>query len=230
MRQVFTFCSIIALTGFSPQNHKVTPEVVKPATAGLYKLDPAHASLIFKVNHMGLSNYTARFKNFDAQLEFDPNNPSASKVNATIEVGSLETDFPRSTPNFNAQLQNPDWLNVVKFPKIMFRSTKVTPTGAKTARITGELNLHGVTHPVTLEATFNGGYASHPYDPLGSRIGFSAHGSFKRSEFGITQGIPAKGSTMGVGDKVEVIIEAEFTKPVTAAKLTQKPKNQLILN
>ena len=113
---------------------------------------------------------------------------------------------------------------MAKFPKILFRTSKVTPTGSKTARITGELDLHGVTHTVTLEATFNGGYASHPYDPLGSRIGFSAHGTLNRSEFGITQGIPAKGSSMGVSDKVEVIIEAEFTKPVTAAKLTQNPK------
>ncbi|MBB5187872.1 polyisoprenoid-binding protein YceI [Zhongshania antarctica] len=62
------------------------------------------------------------------------------------------------------------------------------------------------------EATFNGGYAGHPLDPHG-RIGFSARGMFKRSDFGISIGIPAPGSTMGVGDDLEVIIEAEFTGP-----------------
>ena len=62
--------------------------------------------------------------------------------------------------------------------------------------------------------TYNGGYGGNPYDPAGSRIGFSAHGTLNRSDFGVSQGIPAPGSTMGVSDAVEIIIEAEFTRPV----------------
>ena len=76
--------------------------------------------------------------------------------------------------------------------------------------------LHGITAPITLETTFNGGYASFALDPSGSCIGFSARGSLMRSAFGIAFGIPAPGSTMGVGDAVEIIIEAEFTRPPTA--------------
>lgn len=80
----------------------------------------------------------------------------------------------------------------------------------------GELTLHGITKPITLETIFNGGYAGHQYEPR-ARIGFSAHGAFKRSDFGIAYGIPEPGSNMGVFDDVEVIIEAEFTGPVPAA-------------
>jgi polyisoprenoid-binding protein YceI len=85
-------------------------------------------------------------------------------------------------------------------------------TAANNVRITGDLTLHGVTHPVVLDAVFNGGYAGHPMDPH-ARIGFSAQGTLKRSEFGIAFGIPAPGSTMGVSDDVDVIVEAEFSGP-----------------
>ena len=77
--------------------------------------------------------------------------------------------------------------------------------------------LHGVTMPLTLDVTFNGGYAAMPLDPGGSRIGFSARGMIKRSEFGLGAGIPAPGTNLGVSDLIEVIIEAEFTRPKEAA-------------
>ncbi len=78
-----------------------------------------------------------------------------------------------------------------------FESRQVDVTGVNTVRIHGDLTLHGVTRPIVLEATFNGGYAGHPMDP-NARIGFSAQGTLKRSEFGIAYGIPAPGTTMGV--------------------------------
>ena len=88
-------------------------------------------------------------------------------------------------------------------------------------RISGELTLHGVTKPVTLMATYNGGYAGHPYDPH-ARIGFSAKGTLKRSDFGVAYGIPAPGTTMGVFDDVEVIVEAEFSGPALAGAAAPK--------
>ncbi len=72
-----------------------------------------------------------------------------------------------------------------------------------------------MTKPVVLDATFNGGYAGHLMDPH-ARIGFSAHGVFKRSDFGVKYGVPAPGTTMGVSDEVEVNIETEFSGPALA--------------
>lgn len=72
-----------------------------------------------------------------------------------------------------------------------------------------------MTRPVTLEATFNGGYPPNEMDPGGARIGFSAKGSFKRSDFGMGYGVPAPGSTMGVGDTVTFGIEAEFSRQIS---------------
>jgi polyisoprenoid-binding protein YceI len=178
--------------------------------AGAYTLDKAHASLTFRVDHLGFSNYTARFKRFDAQLQFDPADITASTVMATIDPRSLDLDNPPA--GFTEALLGEQWLDAAKFSQMIFRSTKVESTGANTFRITGDFTLHGVTQPVVLDATYNGGYEGHPMDPH-ARIGFSAHGSLLRSAFGIAYGIPAPGTTMGVSDQVEVAIEAEFSGP-----------------
>jgi polyisoprenoid-binding protein YceI len=191
----------------------VLPAATANVPAGAYTLDRAHASLIFRVNHLGFSNYTARFKRFDANLQFDPANLAASKVVASVDVDSLETDFPDPAKlDFNAKLKGSGWLDVARFPRMEFESRQIDVTGVNTLRIHGDLTLHGVTRPIVLEATFNGGYAGHPMDP-NARIGFSAQGTLKRSEFGIAYGIPAPGTTMGVSDDVNVVIEAEFTGP-----------------
>lgn len=180
--------------------------------AGEYRLDPYHASLIFRVDHLGFSNYTARFTGFDATLELDPANPAGASVTASIDPASLTLDRPPE--GFTETLTGEGWLEAGAFPDITYRSTGIRMTGEDSAIINGELTLHGVTRPVTLEAEFNGGYAGHPMDP-NARIGFSARGTFDRSAFGIDQGIPEAGSKMGVSDAVEVIIEAEFLKPNT---------------
>jgi len=184
--------------------------VMPDVPAGDYKLDKSHASLTFKVNHLGFSHYTARFTEFDANLKFDPANPSASSIEATIDPRSL--DLPAPPAGFKTELLGKDWLDAGQYPTITFRSTKVEVTGANTAKVTGDFTLHGVTKPVVLDATFNGGYAGHPMDPQ-ARVGFSAHGVFKRSDFGVKYGVPAPGTTMGVSDEVEVNIETEFSGP-----------------
>ena len=84
-------------------------------------------------------------------------------------------------------------------------------------QVTGDFTLHGVTRPLTLDATFNGGYAAGGMDPSGARIGFSAQGKIKRSDFGVSYGVPAPGTHFGVGDEVEILIETEFTQPGPAA-------------
>lgn len=181
--------------------------------AGKYRLDPYHASLIFRVDHLGFSMYTARFTRLDAELDFDPADPAAATVTATVDARSIETDYPFPEElDFDAQLRGPDWLDAEAHPQITFRSKKVVLTGPNRARIDGELTLRGVTRPLALDATFNGGYAGHPMDPA-ARIGFSATGSLRRSDYGMTYGIPEPGSKMGVGDEVEIIIEAEFNGP-----------------
>jgi polyisoprenoid-binding protein YceI len=191
-----------------------TPVASAPP-AGEYTLDKSHASLVLRANHMGFSTYTTRFSSFDASLSFDPRNVAASKVVATIDAASFQMD---AAPQMCLDIMNgPKMLDTAKYPQIVFRSESVNMTGPMSMEILGTLSLHGVTRPLTLAATYNGGYPGMPGMDPHARIGFSAHGSFKRSDFGISFGVPAPGTTMGVGDLIDFSIEAEFTGPPLAA-------------
>jgi polyisoprenoid-binding protein YceI len=184
----------------------------EPAPAGTYRVDPAHARLLVRVNHLGFSHYTLVIRAFDAELAFDPEKPEAMTVTATADPASVETFYPDASFDFNAFIEGPDFLDAAQFPEARFVSTAVKRTGGATADVTGELTLHGVTRPVTFAVTFNGGNGGHPLD-VGARIGFSAKSTISRSEFGMGWGLPPEGSTMGVFDPVELILEAEFVKP-----------------
>jgi polyisoprenoid-binding protein YceI len=181
-----------------------------PVPAGAYTVDKAHTSLIFRVSHLGFSTYTGRFTRLEADLQFNPSNIAASRVNVTIDPRSIEADNAPS--GFLQTLAGKDWLDAERFPQLTFRSISVEPAADNRFRIRGELTLHGVTRPITLEARYNGGYAGHTYEPQ-ARVGFSAQGAFKRSDFGITIGIPAPDSDFGVGDEVAVVLESEFSGP-----------------
>ena len=225
MRPILPVAVILALAACSPQSADkkadapAAPTAAAPKPpkadipAGDYALDKSHASLVFQVSHLGFSNYTAAFADFDAKLRFDPDNPAASTLEATIDPRSLT--LPSPPAGFQEELVGQQWLNAGTYPAITFKSTKVEATGPDTGKVTGDLTLHGVTKPVVLDVTYNGGYVGHPMDP-NARIGFSAKGMFKRSDFGVAYGVPAPGSTMGVSDEVQVMIEAEFTGPPMA--------------
>ncbi len=198
-----------SLLADAPGVQELAPDV----PAGTYRIDPTHASLLFRVDHMGFSNYTARFTRFDAELEFDPAAPAAATLTATVDATSLETDFPFADQvDFDAQLQGETWLHGAEHPQMTYRSTSIEMTGPNSAVIHGDLTLRGVTRPVALEATFNGGYPGMALDP-NARIGFSARGRLNRSDFGMDYGIPEPGSRLGVSDTVEVILEVEMSGP-----------------
>ncbi|MDX1293776.1 MAG: YceI family protein [Hyphomonas sp.] len=186
--------------------------------AGTYVLDPTHASLVWKVNHFGLSNYTARFTRLDATLEFNPDDASATSLTVTVDPSSVETDYPADFKATHADspydtfdeeiAQDPTFFNAGEYPEITFTSTEINPTGPATGTVTGDLTFLGVTRPVTLDVTYNG-TATFPWAPDEPKIGFSATGTLKRSEFGLTKLVP------NVGDEVELLIEAEFAKSDT---------------
>lgn len=173
--------------------------------AGEYQLDKTHASLTWKVSHMGLSNYTARFTDFDATIDYDPNDLENSTLTVSVDPRSLETDYPNpEEEDFDEKLiTSEDWFNAGEFPQIEFISTSITRTGENTGEVTGDLTFMGVTKPLTLDVTFNGAYESHPFSQKPA-MGFSAHGTLVRSEWGMDNYVP------NIGDEVELLIETEF--------------------
>lgn len=191
------------------------------APAGQYALDPAHSSLSFRVNHLGLSTYVARFSKFTATLNLDPANPAASSVTATIDPKSVRTDYsgdykaghPQSPyGSWDEDLAlSPKFFNAGAHPQITFTSTSVEQAGPGKLRINGNLALLGQTHPVTLEAAVVGS-GLHPFTKRGA-VGFSATGSFNRSGFGMTHLL----QPLLVGDAVTIQFEGEFQQAETPA-------------
>lgn len=208
MRQLFV-AAALAFAVLGPTSAPALAQVkAAPADSpsGTYKLDLSHASVVWRVSHLGLSMYTARFADFDAELVWNGENPSASTVTATINPASIRTEYPdAATKDFDKVLATGDkWFNAEAFPKITFTSTSADIGDGKTGTVTGDLTFLGVTKPVTLDVTFNGGMLNMFSQKWA--MGFSGKTTLKRSDFGMTNFIP------NIGDDVEVIIEAEFQR------------------
>lgn len=176
--------------------------------AGRYTVDTSHTSVFWKVSHLGLSNYTARFLTIDGHLQFDPSDVTASQVEITIDADSIHTGFPRpEEEDFDTVLGEEEiWFNAGEHPTIRFTSTSIEFSDPSTASVTGDLTMLGTTHPVTLQATVNGAMPKKPRTGEAA-IGISATTTISRSEWGLDTFVGP------VGDEVTVIIEAEFERP-----------------
>lgn len=183
-----------------------TPAVADLAIpSGTYLMDPTHTSVHFKVSHMGLSNYTARFTEFKGALQLDSENPENSTLEVTVYPMSVRTDYPNAhVQDFDKELrETANFMDAKTHPEIVFTSTKMTQTSPTTGTVEGDLTFRGVTLPVTLEVVLNGAFEKHPFVDAAA-LGISATGQIKRSDFGMTHLIP------DVGDEVQIIIESEF--------------------
>jgi len=189
----------LAACGYLLPSHNQTVELGK-LPGGAYRLDPEHASLLFKLDHFGFSELVGRFDRFEASLDFDPEHPEAARLVVLIDPASIDLNLPK----FEQDLRGPDWFDVARFPQARFESREIQITGDKTGKVTGDLTVHGATAPVVLEVTFNGGADS----LLTGRytLGFVASGTLSRSAFGLGAYAPA------VGDQVTLEIHAEFQR------------------
>jgi len=169
--------------------------------AGTYALDPSHGKITWSIKHMGYSTYVGQFTGVAATLTIDPANPSAGALTATVPMSGL-------SPNDEAlktHLLTPDFFDAAQFPTATFvaRSITVDADDASEADVVGDLTLHGVTRPVTLEVEFN---QAGPFMGGAYRVGFDGETTIKRSEFGMDKYLPM------LGDEVELHIEGEFVK------------------
>lgn len=151
------------------------------AIAAEYKIDTQgqHAFVMFKIKHLNYSWLYGSFKEFSGNFTFDEKDPTAGKVDVTINTTSLDTNHAER----DKHLRSADFLNTSKYPQAKFVSTAVKKDDDELL-ITGNLTLNGVTKPVTLEAKLIG----QGDDPWGGyRAGFEAEGTIKLKEFGITK-------------------------------------------
>jgi polyisoprenoid-binding protein YceI len=196
----FLTAIIAALLMASPAPAAEPAAKLPPEAAGNYVLDKSHANIIFKLSHLGFSDYIGRFNNFDAKLTLNTTNIAASVVDVTITPASVDTN----NAELEEKLRGEHYFNITQFPEIKFTSTQLRQTAVNKGIMTGTLTMLGVSKPVTLDVTFVGA-GMNPYASVYT-VGFRATGVLKRSDFGMKTLVPQ------VGDEVQLLIEAEFHK------------------
>jgi polyisoprenoid-binding protein YceI len=199
MRLVFAALAASVLVS-PPASALAAPPSTDPAAApaGHYVLDPRHTSVTASVLHMGLSHFTMRIGGVTGAYDYDPKAPEASKITVSLDARTLDAGDPNVSKTFAGE-----FLDAGKNPQITFVSTQIQPTTVRHGSVVGDLTFRGVTHPVTLDVTYNG-----TVDSLigGRRMGFSATTVIRRSDFG------SEAWKNAVGDDVQVVIETEFAK------------------
>lgn len=155
-----------------------------PAMAADYKIDTdnAHASITFKVSHLGFSWIIGRFDKFSGTFTFDEKTPDASKVKVDIDTTSVDTNLALR----DKHLRGADLLDTDKYPTATFESTSIKSTGPNRATVTGKLTLHGITKDVVIDAKHVGGGK----DPWGGyRDGFTGTTKIALADFGILRNL-----------------------------------------
>jgi polyisoprenoid-binding protein YceI len=162
-----------------------------------YKFDHPHTQILFFVNHLGFSNSNGKFLDFDGTITFDTDKPSEGKVDVVIKTDSLNMDDAK----WDEHLKSKDFFNVKEYPTMTFKSSGVVAAEGQATKLTGDLTLLGVTKPVTMDVTLNK-CDVHPMTKQPT-CGFDATTTIKRSEWGMTGGIPM------VSDDVKIMITVE---------------------
>lgn len=176
-------------------------------TAGNYVADANHTLIGWRVSHLGFNDYFGIFGSVSGTLLLDPKNPNAAKVDMTIPVGKVTTASAGLTEHMLRAGKDggkPDFFGPAP-ADAKFVSTKVEATGTA-AKITGNLTLNGVTKPVTLDAQFSGAGTTPAMMGGKETVGFHAKTTIKRSDFGVSMGIPL------VSDAVALDITVAFEK------------------
>ena len=168
-----------------------------------YKLDPGHTVVLASWNHFGYSHPSANFGQVDGVLVYDAADVAKSRVEVTLPLSGLDTFVPK----LDEHLRSADFFDAAKYPTITFRSTAVQDVGGGKLKIMGDLTVHGVTRPVTLDATLNQA-SVHPMTKAPT-IGFDATTTIKRSDFGVGAYVPK------VGDEIAIRITTEAAAPAT---------------
>jgi polyisoprenoid-binding protein YceI len=165
-----------------------------------YRIEKTHADLLFSIDHAGFTQKHGWFRDFDGSLQYDAAKPENSKVEVVVKTDSLDTALPARDKDVKGET----FLDTAKYPEMRFVSTKVVPGANQELRIEGNLTLHGVTKPITLNAKLNKA-GPNPFDKRPT-LGFSATGALKRSDFGMSSYIPV------VGDAVTIKLDVEFNR------------------
>ena len=175
----------------------ILPAFMAQAEPQTYKVDPSHTSIVWSVNHFGFSSPSGKFGNVSGVLTLDEQKPENSSVTITVDTASVISGVPK----LDDHMKSKDFFDVANFANATFVSNSVVLSGTDTAKVSGNLTLHGITKPIVLDVKLNKIGES----PVTKKktAGFTASTTLKRSDFGMAYGLP------GLADEVALNIQSE---------------------
>jgi len=177
-----------------------------------WTLDPHHTSVAFSAKHMGVSTVRGRFDQVEANLELDnPDDPTTGRGTVTVQAASITTGSEMR----DGHLKSADFLDVEKFPTIVFTLKSIKETGNENFKAIGDLTIKGVTKEVALDYEHNG-LATDPYG--NDHVGGSLTGTINRTDWGLSWNVPLGGGGWLVGEKVKLEIDGELAKDKVPAE------------
>jgi polyisoprenoid-binding protein YceI len=193
--------TVAFIAGLAPQSAGGLRGGSASAGAESFGVDTVHSSVVFKIQHMGVSNFYGRFNDISGSYNLDQATPANSAFDFQVKTESVDTKNSKR----DGHLKSPDFFNAGEFPIISFKSTKVAKAGDNQLRVNGDLTLHGVTKPINTTLTLFPAKQT----PQGYKGGFETTFKIKRTDFDMDTFV-AEG---GLGDDVEITVAVEGQKP-----------------
>lgn len=171
-----------------------------------YNIDRAHSGVHFSVRHLMISTVRGGFSGVNGTIVHDTENPDATTIEAEVDVKTITTNDEKR----DGHLLSPDFFDAEKFPAITYKSTQVTKGTASAYTVVGDLTLHGVTKPVVLDVEE---VSEETKDPWGmTRIGVTAKGKLKRSDFGLVWNAVLETGGVAISDEVKIEFDIQMVK------------------
>ena len=223
MRRIYTLsltAALVALasTGWAQEAAKVAKGKAEPSKAGTWTIDPGHSSASFEVRHMMVSTVQGRFSDVKGTIVLDEKNLAKSSIEAEIGVESVSTGNDKRDQHLKAK----DFFDAKQFPKMTFKSSKVTKADGGEFNVEGELTIKGVTKPVTLKVTELTKPVKNPMAKGVMVRGARATTEIDRTAFGLTWNKTMDKGGVVVGEKVKVTLDVELQQAQGAAAAAPK--------
>ena len=176
-----------------------------PVLAADYTIDNTHSRIGFQIKHLTISKVNGSFDDFVGTFTFTEGDPASWQVEATIQIGSIDTDHE----DRDNHLLSDEFFDVEKFPTMIFKSTSISMSDKTEGKVTGELTMRDVTKTVVLDLEYNGSVV----DPWGNeRAGFSATGKINRKDWGLSYNSVLEAGGMMLGEEVKISLDIEGIK------------------
>jgi polyisoprenoid-binding protein YceI len=174
-------------------------------TKTLWKIDPTHSEVQFKVKHLVISTVTGSFGTFNGQIEADEEDFENANATFTADIDSISTN----NEDRDQHLKSDDFFNAEEYPQISFESKNFQKVGEGEYKVTGDLTIRDVTKEIELDVV-HGGTVGDPYGQ--TKAGFEVTGTINRKEFGLSWNAVTEAGNVVVGDKIKLQLNVQFVQ------------------